>query len=381
MLLCPCERSGMQENIDRNAGLFEETVAVQTRVLEWDHAHASVKQRADVIIAGDVVYAEHAHEALLCVMRQHLNPTDGIVLCVNSRRNGSMDRFVMTAKASFSQVDVHHHFDADVSRMLGKMKCDPVLTVLRANATGGAATPADSTLERLERLSEERAAKQATELSAEKKAIREAKGRQKLTDEYVQKYKQRKEAQLAHDRFQLMAVERPASATVRERTASRDSTAQRVRPCSADATRYKVALPRTGDAAVHHDVPRRENQPRRAAATVPHVQLCFDSVPKSAPAIVWAQRTPALDPMERFCSVTPSPAPSAKHYYTPSNSSALLHSHHDASVQYENRRLATAHNGDRSSLAEMLHAPGFSHRLRSLGVFGSVRMPPSLAPV
>jgi hypothetical protein len=71
-----------------------------------------------VIIAGDVVYAEHAHEALLCVMRQHLNPTDGIVLCVNSRRNGSMDRFVMTAKASFSQVDVHHHFDADVSRML-----------------------------------------------------------------------------------------------------------------------------------------------------------------------------------------------------------------------------------------------------------------------
>jgi hypothetical protein len=68
------------------------------------------------------------------------------------------------------------------------MKCDPVLTVLRANATGGAATPADSTLERLERLSEERAAKQATELSAEKKAIREAKGRQKLTDEYVQKY-------------------------------------------------------------------------------------------------------------------------------------------------------------------------------------------------
>jgi hypothetical protein len=347
---------------------------VQSRLLQWDNAPVAVTQKADVIIAGDVVYAEQAHEALLSVMRQHLNPIDGIVLCVNSRRNGSMDRFVMTAKASFSEVDVRNHFDADVSRMLGKMKCDPVLTVLRVNNSVCGLAPSESVMERLEKISEERAAKQAIELSAAKKATREEKGRQKLTDELYARYKQRKEAQLAHDRSAPhMAEERPASAIARGRTGESGSSARHVRPWSADAFKDVDYIKATAERKIgrHLDrsraepnggqVLRKENRPRKAVpVAVPHAQLYFDSVPKSTPTIMWAQR-PIANPWEHGCEMT-SPVHTSRCRVPPGQATK------------DDHRSTTARKGDRASLAAILHGPGFSHRLRSLGVLGSDRM-------
>jgi len=122
--------------VQLNIGSFGDT-QVSVRKVLWDrYEDWSEKASFDIAVAADVVYLEQFHTALLGMIARVVKP-GGQFLLFASRRNGSLDKFVSTAKGFFPSVDVSTDYDDDVSRAIGRhAKCFPVFVRLTsANGT------------------------------------------------------------------------------------------------------------------------------------------------------------------------------------------------------------------------------------------------------
>mmetsp|Transcript_35706 Transcript_35706/g.65525 ORF Transcript_35706/g.65525 Transcript_35706/m.65525 type:complete len:877 (+) Transcript_35706:35-2665(+) len=113
-----------------NEQSFGTTEVVVRRCL-WDKIEDwPEKGSFDIVIAADVVYLDFLHSTLLSMVSKSLRH-GGQFLLFASRRNGSLERFVGTAKHAFQSVHMSDDYDADVAKAIGRStKCFPVMVRL-----------------------------------------------------------------------------------------------------------------------------------------------------------------------------------------------------------------------------------------------------------
>mmetsp|Transcript_16842 Transcript_16842/g.39110 ORF Transcript_16842/g.39110 Transcript_16842/m.39110 type:complete len:869 (-) Transcript_16842:62-2668(-) len=113
-----------------NEQSFGTTDVVVRRCL-WDKIEDwPEKASFDIVIAADVVYLDFLHSTLLSMVSKSLRH-GGQFLLFASRRNGSLERFVGTAKHAFQSVHMSDDYDIDVAKAIGRStKCFPVMVRL-----------------------------------------------------------------------------------------------------------------------------------------------------------------------------------------------------------------------------------------------------------
>lgn len=160
----------LETSLQLNKGSFDESLVAVQQVL-WDRMEQWPPRHSfDLVIGADVVYLEDLHWALLEMMLRVLRP-GGQFLLFASRRNGSLEKFLSTAKSVFATVEVSTEYDADVEQAIGRSsKCFPVFAKLSVPAEEAEDT---ETVQELRRQFAERHA--AEQLKAERSERRRAK--------------------------------------------------------------------------------------------------------------------------------------------------------------------------------------------------------------
>eukprot|EP00439_Symbiodinium_sp_Y106_P011955 s2525_g1.t2 len=158
----------LETSLQLNKGSFEESLVAVQQVL-WDRMEQWPPRHSfDLVIGADVVYLEDGdlHWALLEMMLRVLRP-GGQFLLFASRRNGSLEKFLSTAKSVFGTVEVSTEYDADVEQAIGRSsKCFPVFAKLSVPAEDAEDTEAVQELRR--QFAERHAAEQLKEPGIEK---------------------------------------------------------------------------------------------------------------------------------------------------------------------------------------------------------------------
>jgi len=115
------------QNVEMNKDKLRKVPTVKK--LLWEKSSDTAGAQYDIIVAADVVYCEDSHEVLLSTLRRSLLP-GGYVLMFASRRNGSLDRFLVKARSVFQHVKQSTTYDERVSQLFRGQKCFPVMARL-----------------------------------------------------------------------------------------------------------------------------------------------------------------------------------------------------------------------------------------------------------
>lgn len=119
-------------SVQLNQERFGDTEVLLRKRL-WDNrAEWPERGTFDTVIGADVVYLEQFHTALLSMVQHSLRP-GGLFLLIASRRNGSLAKFVASAKGFFPGLAAFDDYDTDVSKAIRRSaKCFPIMVRCKA---------------------------------------------------------------------------------------------------------------------------------------------------------------------------------------------------------------------------------------------------------
>lgn len=177
---------------------------VEVRKVLWDRMEDwPEKGSFDIVLGADVVYLEALHSALQGLVARVLRP-GGLFLLLASRRNGSLEKFISSAKGNFPIVEASTDYDGEVAQAIGRAtKCFPVMVriVQPQEVEESALHPSIAKMQEAMRAQQEQRLREA-EIEARKKAKAEKKRRQ-ASLELVERRERRIEAAA------LSALEQP----------------------------------------------------------------------------------------------------------------------------------------------------------------------------
>eukprot|EP00927_Polykrikos_kofoidii_P027595 TRINITY_DN24217_c0_g2_i1.p1 TRINITY_DN24217_c0_g2~~TRINITY_DN24217_c0_g2_i1.p1 ORF type:complete len:1054 (-),score=191.55 TRINITY_DN24217_c0_g2_i1:100-3261(-) len=111
-----------------------DTQKVKVKKVLWDNKREWAERGSfDVAVAADVVYLEQFHVALMSMVAHVLRPGCTFIL-VASKRNGSLDKFIASARGIFCSVKVSDDYDPDVMKAIKRSaKCFPIMVRMTAS--------------------------------------------------------------------------------------------------------------------------------------------------------------------------------------------------------------------------------------------------------